>query len=164
MKRLDKMKKQANLKCENFNLTSIQNSIDLNTDLKSLLNLDTDEKANVSIIGLHSCGNLSNFLIDLYLSQGKSENEKVRRNLLFYVTCCYHLISEKYAPWEWDYIPKAYGRENESDNDEENTIKDEFKTFPMSSYLNRKQYTLGRNARMLSSQPLERLLANNQVR
>ena len=97
---------------------------------------DTD----FALVGLHSCGNLSNSIINLYLDNYSNESTK-KCKLLFNVACCYNLLFEKFS----------------TDNPKEIEI-DQSSKFPMSDYLNNKKYALGFNVRMIACHNFERKL------
>jgi hypothetical protein len=67
-----------------------------------------DQKRNYGLVGLHSCGNLSNSIVNLYLSNNNNtttanNNDKLLKcsnKLLCNVSCCYNLLAEKYEPKE----------------------------------------------------------------
>jgi hypothetical protein len=149
LKRVVIMKKQSRLKLDSDNFRTFSEFIRADTDLNKLvknhLNINLDG-SNYAIVGLHSCGNLSSSMIDIYL--------KNQAHLLFNVACCYHLIGEKYAPDEFRYT---------NEDDAERTESDRMNTFPMSSQLNEIKYFLGRNALMMSTIPVDRYLFNNHV-
>lgn len=87
------------------------------------------------LCSLHSCGNLSASLLKLFVSTNQAK-------ILCSVGCCYHLVEEKFfkSPFATD------GAKGEQ----------EF-GFPLSSVLLKQKYSLGRNARMLASQSIDRL-------
>lgn len=88
------------------------------------------------LVGLHTCGNLASTSMQLFVNCPQAR-------FLCNVGCCYHLLDELF---------------------EKRTCKeDDHQGFPLSSYLKSKQYVLGRNARMVSSQPLERYATRQQV-
>lgn len=172
MKRLDKMKKQTNLQIDSIKINNkyhtfneyISTNVNLNKLIKDRLGIEMSE---YGLIGLHSCGNLSNSPIDLYLNNlnqnaGISETGDGICCLLCNVSCCYHLIDEKYAPIEYSFINKN-GDDNYNDSNSGSTKIEHKMKFPLCSSLNRKAYFLGRNARTLSSQPIDRLITNDQV-
>ncbi|XP_013382152.1 methyltransferase-like protein 25 [Lingula anatina] len=88
----------------------------------------------VMLTGLHTCGNLSPTILKLF-----AQSDSAR--LLCVVGCCYHLIDE-------EFFTCPYGNQKEGTKDS---------GFPMSEYLRKCTFSLGRNARMLASQSLERL-------
>lgn len=89
---------------------------------------------HVGLIGLHTCGNLASTSVQLFVNSPESR-------FLCNVGCCYHLLDEIF---------------DKNSNGQE-------PGFPLSSYLKSKSFALGRNARMVSSQPLERYATNKQV-
>lgn len=104
-----------------------------------------------ALIGLHCCGNLSNSIVNLYVSNNeKKEEEKEQRRvkLLCNVACCYNLLNEKYA------------NDLESDKDfkRTNVAISESSKFPMSDLLNRQKYSLNFNMRMLACHSLDRCM------
>lgn len=86
------------------------------------------------LVGLHTCGNLAATSMRIF-----SNSPQIP--FLCNVGCCYHLLSE------------VFHGNNE----------DTAAGFPMSNYMRSKKFGLGRNARMVSSQPLERYAADNKV-
>jgi len=86
------------------------------------------------IIGLHTCGNLAAASIKIFESCDSSR-------FICNVPCCYHHLDEHFYvnPFvDWATDPQ----------------------FPMSSKLLKEKFWLGRNARMLAAQPLDRLATN----
>lgn len=90
--------------------------------------------SHVGLVGLHTCGNLASTSMQLFVNSPESR-------FLCNVGCCYHLLDEVF---------------DKSSNEHE-------PGFPLSSYLKSKSFALGRNARMVSSQPLERFATSKQV-
>lgn len=130
----------------------IQSSTELNNLIKSKLNSENHElDEKFALVGLHSCGNLSNSIVNLYLNS-KSENsnslEKAKQNnrLLCNVACCYNLLNEKYAS----------DLESLIDVKKTNVKIDDCSKFPMSFYLNEKKYAINFNARSLACHSLDR--------
>lgn len=133
----------------------IQSSTELNKLIRVNLNLDESgecgqEDEQFALIGLHSCGNLSNSIINLFLSS-KRENDSNRakknnNKLLCNVACCYNLLNEKYANDVESYIDVKKTNVK---------IGDESK-FPMSQFLNEKKYAINFNARSLGCHSLDR--------
>ncbi|CAF0768311.1 unnamed protein product [Brachionus calyciflorus] len=120
--------------------------IQSSTELHNLVRENTENKLeneNYALVGLHSCGNLSNSIINLFLNNSESD-----RKLLCNVACCYNLLNEKYA------------KDPLSNYDFKKTdIKlDDSSKFPMSAYLNSNQYALTYNLRMLACHSLYRCL------
>lgn len=90
--------------------------------------------SHVGIVGLHTCGNLASTSVQLFVNSPEAR-------FLCNVGCCYHLLDELF----------------------DKTCDKSEPGFPLSSYLKSKRFGLGRNARMVSSQPLERYATRNQV-
>lgn len=88
----------------------------------------------VGLVGLHTCGNLASTSVQLFVNSPESR-------FLCNVGCCYHLLDEFF--------------------DKSNSGLEQ--GFPLSSHLKSKSFFLGRNARMVSSQPLERYATRKQV-
>lgn len=89
---------------------------------------------NVGLVGLHTCGNLASTSLQLFVNSPKAR-------FLCNVGCCYHLLDELFDVTRDKSEPG----------------------FPLSNYLKSKRFGLGRNARMVSSQPLERYATHNKV-
>ena len=115
--------------------------------------------SNFALIGLHSCGNLSNSMINLYLNNQRADagdNACTFRKLLCNVACCYNLLNEKYSNDDFKvnkmHLPLddiTQGSKIGADNASK---------FPMSHYLNKKEYGLTFNIRMLACHSLGRCL------
>ncbi|XP_044757290.1 methyltransferase-like protein 25 [Coccinella septempunctata] len=88
----------------------------------------------VSLAGLHTCGNLAPTCLKIY-------NDDAYIRTLSNVGCCYHLLSEKFEC-------------NDSGNSS---------GFPMSDYLVRKKFSIGRNARMVASQSVKRIFDKKEL-
>ena len=105
------------------------------TDLGAIVRENfSDFSDRMGIIGLHTCGNLTPSSLKIFFS---SESAKFICN----VGCCYHNLEEEFYTNPF-LEPGA-----------EPTIPG----FPVSRVLRDRQYWLGRNARLLASQPLSRL-------
>lgn len=104
-------------------------------DLRSLVSRMFDEEVKkCGLSGLHTCGNLASTCIKVY---NKHDYIKSICN----VGCCYHLLTEQY---EGANTTAEFG-------------------FPLSDHLRKKKFVLGRQARMLASQSIDRILAYRQV-
>lgn len=90
--------------------------------------------SHVGLVGLHTCGNLASTSVQLFVNSPEAR-------FLCNVGCCYHLLDELF----------------------DKTCDKPEPGFPLGSYLKSKRFELGRNARMVSSQPLERYATGNQV-
>ncbi|ESO02280.1 hypothetical protein HELRODRAFT_65351 [Helobdella robusta] len=92
---------------------------------------------------LHACGDLSSHILNLFVDSD-------RATVLCLVGCCYNLLTEEFPSKEFhDNAAKqglSYGY-----------------GFPMSSHLRNRSFHLGKNARSLASQPLDRLRVNQTV-
>jgi len=88
---------------------------------------------NLCLVGLHACGDLTPACMRLFCA-----NSDIKA--LCVVGCCYNLISE--------------------DTKEANSGE---AGFPMSLYLRERGVQLGRNARMLAAQSMQRITENNKV-
>ncbi|XP_064627763.1 probable methyltransferase-like protein 25 [Lineus longissimus] len=116
--------------------------IDSKTDLKSLVKEHLGSSAGngqVLLTGLHTCGNLAPSMLRIF-----SENDAV--GSICNVGCCYQHVEEEFFPNPFLHVGGDDPVPNESG-------------FPMSSYLTGRQVKLGRNARMLASQPMDRIAA-----
>lgn len=130
----------------------IQSSSELNNLIEDHLRDSASFSSNeFSLIGLHSCGNLSNSIVNLYVNsnRGVEASRTGGCKLLCNVACCYNLLNEKYAE---NYM------ENSVDIKNTELSIDESSKFPMSSYLNRQEYSLSYDVRMLACHSFERLL------
>lgn len=110
--------------------------VDENVNLQKLItdNYDIDYEPIIGLVGLHTCGNLGPSSIRLF---SNTDNIKSMCN----VGCCYHLITEKN---ETDCSEKCVG-------------------FPLSQYLKVKNVVIGRNARMMANQSIDRILHNETL-
>lgn len=107
------------------------------TDIKSLVqNVFLDEVNDIGLVGLHTCGNLTPTSLKMY-----AFNDALKS--LCNVGCCYHLMNEYF----------------ENVNFNANTSH----AFPISDYLKRKQFSLGRQARMLAAQTIDRMLSKKNL-
>lgn len=107
------------------------------SDIKQLvIDVFLEEPIKIGLVGLHTCGNLSPTSLKIYAS---SDALKTICN----VGCCYHLMNEHF----------------EDCNFNKNTSK----SFPMSDYLNAKKFSLGREARMLAAQTIDRMFSEKNL-
>lgn len=148
LKRVDIMKRKTLVFSENNNETekfkTFSQFIQSSTELHDLVLENTQNKIeneNYALVGLHSCGNLSNSIMNLFLN-----NQKSSRKLLCNVACCYNLLNEKYSK---DFL-------SNHDFKKTNIKLDDSSKFPMSLYLNSKKYSLSYNLRMLACHSLYR--------
>lgn len=94
--------------------------------------------SNLCLTGLHTCGNLAATCLKLFHSEKSCK-------LLCNIGCCYHLLKEQYSEIEF------FGNKQILDLNQEIG-------FPLSKYLKENQVKLGRNARMLAAQSIDRTL------
>ena len=91
--------------------------------------------------GLHTCGNLAPASLRIFLANPTMK-------LCCNVGCCYHLLDEEF-----------YTNPYQVDDQDVKTPN-----FPLSSILRERQFWLGRNARMVAAQPMDRAINNQQVK
>lgn len=97
-----------------------------------------DDIEDICLIGLHTCGNLGSNSLKHFVS-----NDRIK--MIMNVPCCYNLLYE-------EFVIDIF-------NDEErvNNHPNDY-GFPLSSFLRQKKYKIERNARMLATQSLEKVL------
>ncbi|XP_045523589.1 probable methyltransferase-like protein 25 isoform X1 [Pieris brassicae] len=100
------------------------------------------ETVKLLLTGLHTCGNLGPDSLRLFTT-----HQNV--GALFNVPCCYHLLSEEVDGGLYDVFQRDYGGVGDSYG------------FPMSEHL--RGFNLGRNARMLAAQSIERVTARKEL-
>ncbi|XP_055597915.1 probable methyltransferase-like protein 25 [Uranotaenia lowii] len=93
------------------------------------------------LAGLHTCGNLGPNCVRIF-----HQNPHVKS--LFNVGCCYHLLVEEFV------VDKYYNPERLNDNPGYG--------FPMSRVLKQNKFFIGRNARNLAAESIERVCANQE--
>ncbi|EDV56369.1 methyltransferase-like protein 25 [Drosophila erecta] len=98
--------------------------------------LGPKESPNICLTGLHTCGNLAATCLQVFHAQTDCR-------LLCNVGCCYHLLRERYSQQEF------FGNKALMD------LQTDY-GFPLSQYLQERQVRMGRNARMLAAQSIER--------
>ncbi|XP_038212711.1 methyltransferase-like protein 25 [Zerene cesonia] len=157
-KRVSYMRKQWKAIAKKINNgTEEMISGDINTDChrfaKAFITKDTDltqtvkqefgcDKVNGLLTGLHTCGNLGPDSLRIF---AQSPN----MGAVFNVPCCYHLLSETVDGGMLDVFQREYGGYVDGYG------------FPMSEYL--RDFNIGRNARMLASQSINRFAAQKQL-
>ena len=155
-----KRKNEQNLKNESVEKNLFQNKlkfvtqfVSTNTDLNALFTEHFEaakyeqdhynfNNSPLGLIGLHTCGNLAANSINIWKS-----NKSIQ--FLCNVGCCYHHIDEEF--YRNPYLTNDASCANVTP------------TFPLSSQLKELHYELGRNARMIAAQPMDRLIANRQL-
>lgn len=96
-----------------------------------------DLDTRIILTGLHTCGNLGPDSLRIFTTRSHIAG-------LLTVPCCYHLLTEDSDVELFDVFQKEYGSGERTQG------------FPMSEYL--RGYRLGRNARMLAAQSVDRVL------
>ncbi|XP_065366654.1 probable methyltransferase-like protein 25 [Calliphora vicina] len=142
------VEENQNLCNENDNYKTIDKFITSDMDLDGLLQqqfpqTDSTETPTICLTGLHTCGNLAATCLKLFHSQSNCK-------LMCNIGCCYHLLKEQYSG------PEFFGNKEILDLNQEIG-------FPLSKYLQEKQVKLGRNARMLAAQSIERTMAAKEL-
>ncbi|XP_069677807.1 probable methyltransferase-like protein 25 [Periplaneta americana] len=116
------------------------------TDLRNLVKeqFECEDCENLALAGLHTCGDLAATCLRIFVNREEFSS-------LCNVGCCYHLLEEEYvrSPFWTDVEPPLPAGVQFG--------------FPMSEFLNRQEFSLGRNARMLSAQALDRIGENHQL-
>ncbi|CAH2041703.1 unnamed protein product, partial [Iphiclides podalirius] len=100
------------------------------------------EDMKILLTGLHTCGNLGPDSLRIFAAQPST-------GALFNVPCCYHLLTEEVDAGLFDVFQRDYGSVARPEHG-----------FPMSEYL--RGYNLGRNARMLAAQSIDRVVHHRQ--
>ncbi|KAF2899991.1 hypothetical protein ILUMI_06184, partial [Ignelater luminosus] len=110
-----------------------------NTDLKQLVsNVFLENSLRLGLVGLHTCGNLGSTSIRIF-------NNDTNIKTICNVSCCYHLLNEEF------------------ELDSTDITADKNIGFPLSSFLRNLNFVLGRTARMLSSQSIDRILSKKEL-
>uniref|UniRef100_A0A182MX55 Methyltransferase domain-containing protein n=1 Tax=Anopheles culicifacies TaxID=139723 RepID=A0A182MX55_9DIPT len=117
--------------------------IDFNTNLIELAAayFPQGNHTTFCLSGLHTCGNLGPNCLRLF-----HENPTIRGICNF--GCCYHLMQEQFI------VDEFYNPTKVSENPGYG--------FPMSAYLRERAFALGRNARNLAAESIERACANRE--
>ncbi|KAJ0176288.1 hypothetical protein K1T71_008462 [Dendrolimus kikuchii] len=102
----------------------------------------SNEDVKILLTGLHTCGNLGPDSLRIFAHQPWTAG-------VFNVPCCYHLLTEEIDADMFDVFEKNYGSGGSGQG------------FPMSEYL--RGYNLGRNARMLAAQSIDRVVSQRQL-
>lgn len=117
--------------------------IDFDTNLIELASahFPGGHRSTFCLCGLHTCGNLGPNCLRLF-----HQNPTIKG--ICNVGCCYHLMQEEFI------VDEFYNPTKVSDNPGYG--------FPMSSYLRARRFALGRNARNLAAESIERACANRE--
>jgi hypothetical protein len=142
-----KSKQNSQLEIDKLILSNVSYDtvfVNPNTDLKSLFetHFDNDQDGSkFGLMGLHTCGNLAPDSLKIFLA---NPNMKFCCN----VGCCYHHLDEEF------YVNPHHGCE------EKLKLRP---SFPISNVLKNMKFQLGRNARMVGAQAMDRLINNKTV-
>ena len=122
--------------------------VDTQTDLKQLFSTHFDEfdatNQKLGLMGLHTCGDLAANSLQIFLA-----NDCIK--FCCNVGCCYHLLNE-------EFYTKVLHK-----NEENGCADDPTPCFPMSKLLKNQKFSLGKNARMVAAQPMDRAINNKQM-
>lgn len=103
--------------------------VDENINIKKLIShIFLNTPKSIGLVGLHTCGDLSASSIKVFIADDDIKT-------LCNVGCCYHFIKEHFEGYDLN----QYG-------------------FPLSNYLQSKHIIIGRAARMIAAQSIERIL------
>lgn len=150
-----KHKQQQKLLADNLNNSNIEQNnyktvvrfMTPDMDLDSLIKENFEALAalqpTICLTGLHTCGNLAATCLKLFHTQTSC-------TLMCNIGCCYHLLKEEFAD------PEFFGNKEILDLNQDNG-------FPLSQYLREKKIKLGRNARMLAAQSIERTVQGKEL-
>lgn len=122
--------------------TNYQRSTHFITPQTDFIDLFANHFPNISptgfcLSGLHTCGNLAASCMKIF-----QNNRDIRS--ICNVGCCYHLLDEEFAQNDF-FVERHYHADPPSDFG-----------FPLSAFLRNKTFAMGRNARMLAAQSLNR--------
>ncbi|CAG5043495.1 unnamed protein product [Parnassius apollo] len=133
-----------NMSCDIHRFASafVTTKTDISTIIRNAFP-DCDKDVKILLTGLHTCGNLGPDSLKIFKSQPSTTG-------LFNVPCCYHLLTEEVDAGLFDVFQRDYGCGQASEHG-----------FPMSEYL--RGYNLGRNARMLAAQSIDRVVSRKQL-
>ncbi|KAG8224561.1 hypothetical protein J437_LFUL002165 [Ladona fulva] len=158
--RNDKICRKLSEKCSFYQQKTV--FVTPNTDLGNLVKefqFLWGSVTRVALVGLHTCGNLGASNIELFAA---TKTTDVPVTILCNVGCCYNLLDEKYLPEgvidkaHYCLPPLLHGHSVD-------LPLDETSGFPMSDFLCQRQFWLGRNARNLASQSVERVMSQKKV-
>lgn len=146
----------------NENYKNVTHFITPQTDFIELFrkqfNSSAAEVPGLCLSGLHTCGNLAPSCLRIF-----SENKQIIG--VCNIGCCYHLLNEQFSK----FVYRAYRRERSPESARRNVCEPNEELtetrygFPMSQYLIERQIKLGRNARMLACQSVDRVVDRNEL-
>lgn len=94
------------------------------------------------VCGLHTCGTLAASSLKKFVQDPSAK-------AICNVGCCYHLLTEQFCR---DHFPRTDTQDLTKEPD-----------FPMSQFLTERKVRLGRTARLLAAQPIERLVSQCEL-
>ncbi|XP_062562150.1 probable methyltransferase-like protein 25 [Armigeres subalbatus] len=162
-KRRDKLKKKVRKAVQKADLTNdeyfndlLENGVNVEPNYRTttkLIDFDTNliemvkeqfpdsEATQFCLAGLHTCGNLGPNCLRLF-----HQNPHIKA--LCNVGCCYHLLIEEFI------VDRYYNQDKVKDNPGVG--------FPMSDFLRAKKFYLGRNARNVAAESIDRSAFNRE--
>lgn len=117
----------------------------------------SDEVPDFCLSGLHTCGNLAPSCLRIY-----GENQQIMA--VCNIGCCYHLLNEQFSEFIYRSIRRQRSSESiQCDYEPPNEPIEPSYGFPMSQYLIECETKLGRNARMLACQSIDRIVDRKEL-
>ncbi|CAH0552937.1 unnamed protein product [Brassicogethes aeneus] len=117
--------------------------VDEKIDFKDVVETVFLEKpTDISLVGLHTCGNLATASLRIFCARPEIKT-------ICNVGCCYHFIAEQFEQNIKHVIP--------------NKNKTSDFGFPMSQFLIDRQFVIGRSARMMAAQSVDRIFYNKEL-
>ncbi|KAJ8720005.1 hypothetical protein PYW07_012048 [Mythimna separata] len=138
----ERMSESINKNLHRFAAAFITERTDLTSIVREKFPEFSGEDVKLLLTGLHTCGNLGPDSLRIFCSQPSTA-------AVFNVPCCYHLLSETVDVNLFDVFQREFGSGETSQG------------FPMSEGL--RGYNLGRNARMLAAQSIDRVVSQRQL-
>ncbi|XP_026330746.1 methyltransferase-like protein 25 isoform X2 [Hyposmocoma kahamanoa] len=136
----EEMSKNINCDIHRFATAFITENTDLTTVVREAF--PDHDQVKLLLTGLHTCGNLGPDSLRIFRTQPTTA-------AIFNVPCCYHLLTEELDEGVFDCFQRNFGTGGKSQG------------FPMSEYL--RGFNLGRNARMLAAQSIDRVVSQRQL-
>ncbi|XP_075977107.1 putative methyltransferase-like protein 25 [Anticarsia gemmatalis] len=139
----ERISEGINKNLHRFAAAFITRDTDLTAIVKEKFPEYAGDDVKLLLTGLHTCGNLGPDSLRIFTTQPSTA-------AVFNVPCCYHLLSENIDVNTFDVFQRDHGAGETSGEG-----------FPMSAYL--RGYNLGRNARMLAAQSIDRVVSERQL-
>ncbi|CAH0726768.1 unnamed protein product, partial [Brenthis ino] len=137
---LENISRNINSNIHRFASTFITKDTNFAEIIKQKFPEDSDTDVKLLLTGLHTCGNLGPDSLRIFASQPWTA-------AVFNVPCCYHHLNESVDDQLYDVF-QQYGGDGGCG-------------FPMSEWL--RGFNLGRNARMLAAQSIDRVVQQRQL-